>query len=129
MLHTMYFADEVRDFGEIDKGRDAAVKPAELDLAQRLIDDLSSEKFEPGKYHDEYRGRVLSVIEAKVEGREIVAADPQVQRTQVIDIMDALKQSLEARGAKGETKAEGKKPAARAKRTPAATREKKAASR
>src|SRR5437870_491766 len=73
MLHTMYFADEIRDFGEIDKGRDATIKSAELDLAQRLIEDLSSAKFEPGKYHDEYRGRVLSLVEAKVEGKEIVA--------------------------------------------------------
>jgi len=125
MLHTMYFADEVRDFGEIDKGRDATIKSAELDLAQRLIEDLSSAKFEPGKYHDEYRGRVLSVVEAKVEGKEIVAADPQVQRTQVIDIMDALKQSLEGRSAKTAEK----KPAAKAKRAPAATKERKTASR
>lgn len=128
MLHTMYFADEVRDFGEIDKGRDATVKSAELDLAQRLIEDLSNPKFEPEKYHDEYRGRVLAVVEAKVEGKEIVAADPQVQRTQVIDIMDALKQSLESRGTKDGRGTE-KKPAAKAKRAPAATKERKTASR
>jgi DNA end-binding protein Ku len=128
MLHTMYFADEVRDFGEIDKGRDATVKSAELDLAQRLIEDLSNPKFEPEKYHDEYRGRVLAVVEAKVEGKEIVAADPQVQRTQVIDIMDALKQSLEGRGTKDGRGTE-KKPAAKAKRAPAATKERKTASR
>jgi DNA end-binding protein Ku len=128
MLHTMYFADEVRDFGEIDKGREATIKSVELDLARRLIEDLSNPKFEPGKYHDEYRGRVLAVVEAKVEGKEIVTADPHVQQTQVIDIMDALKQSLESRGVKDGRSAE-KKPAAKAKRAPAATKERKTASR
>ena len=59
MLHTMYFADEVRDFSEIDKGKDATIKPGELDLARRLIDELSSKEFKPEQYHDEYRARVL----------------------------------------------------------------------
>src|SRR5437762_385724 len=115
MLHTMYFADEVRDFGEIDKGQNASIKPGELDLALRLIDELSGGKFQPENYHDEYRGRVMTMVESKVEGKEITALGPQVQRTQVIDLMDALKQSLEARTSKdgGDT---GKKPAVKAKR-------------
>jgi DNA end-binding protein Ku len=127
MLHTMYFADEVRDFGEIDKGKNVAVKSGELDLAKRLIDELANDKFQPEKYHDEWRGRVLEVVESKVEGKEIVTAEPETQRTQVIDIMDALKQSLEGR-AKTPAK-EGKKPAQKAKRAVAVTKEKKAASR
>jgi DNA end-binding protein Ku len=129
MLHAMYFADEIRDFSEIDKGKDATVKPAELDLAMRLIDDLTNPKFEPGKYHDEYRNRVLAVVEQKVEGKEIVAAGPAVQRTQVIDIMDALKQSLETRSSSKNDKAEKpeKKPAAKAKRAAAAPKERKVA--
>src|SRR5712672_2403603 len=45
MLHTMYFTDEVRDFGEIDKGAEATIKPGELELAQRLIEELSSKEF------------------------------------------------------------------------------------
>ena len=55
MLHTMYFADEVRDFGEIDKGESAKIRDGELDLAQRLIDELSREEFKPEQYQDEYR--------------------------------------------------------------------------
>src|SRR5256712_9324616 len=66
MLHTMYFADEVRDFGEVDKGSSATIKAGELDLALRLIDELSSPKFQPEQYHDEYRGRVLSAVESKI---------------------------------------------------------------
>ena len=128
MLHTMYFADEVRDFGEVDKGANAAIKAGELDLAKRLIDELSGAEFKPEKYQDEYRQRVLSAAESKVEGKEITAIGPQVQRTQVIDLMDALKQSLEKRGPKA-GQSEGKKPAVRAKRTEPAAKESKRASR
>jgi DNA end-binding protein Ku len=95
MLHTMYFADEVRDFGEIDKGASAPIKAGELDLARRLIDELSNTAFNPEQYHDDYRDRVLSAAESKIEGKQITSLGPQVQRTQVIDLMDALKQSLE----------------------------------
>jgi DNA end-binding protein Ku len=127
MLHTMYYADEVRDFSEIEKGEDVTVKSGELELAQRLIQELTGEKFEPGRYHDDYRERVLAAVEQKVEGKEVTAVGPQVQRTQVIDLMDALKKSLEVRSTKGEA-AEAKKPA-KAKRAAApAAKEKKAAS-
>ncbi len=129
MLHTMYFADEVRDFGEIDKGANATIKGGELELAQRLIQELSSEQFKPEQYHDEYRERVLSVVESKVEGKEITAIGPQVQRAQVIDLMDALKQSLEGRVSKA-SEAAVKKPAVKAKRVaPTPAKESKRASR
>jgi len=97
MLHTMYFADELRDFGEVDKGEDAKIKPGELELATRLIDELSSEEFKPEQYKDDYRLRVLDMLNMKIEGKEVTAVGPQVQRAQVIDIMDALKKSLEKR--------------------------------
>ena len=113
MLHTMYFTDEVRDFGEVDKGRDAKIKSGELDLAVRLIDELSNEEFKPEEYKDDYRLRVLDVVNLKVEGKEVTAVGPQVQRAQVIDIMDALKQRLAKRGPKE------KRPAAQAKRAEA----------
>ncbi|MGH7428288.1 MAG: Ku protein, partial [Candidatus Methylomirabilaceae bacterium] len=100
MLHTMYFADEVRDFGEIDKGQDAKIKSGELDLAVRLIDELSNGEFKPEEYKDDYRMRVLDMVNQKVEGKEVTLVGPQVQRAQVIDIMDALKQSLAKRGPK-----------------------------
>jgi DNA end-binding protein Ku len=128
MMHTMFFQDEVRDFGEIDKGSDATIRPGELDLALRLIDELANPEFRPDQYHDEYRGRVLSVVEQKVEGKEITSAQPQVERTQVIDLMEALKQSLESRVSKGESAA-GKKTPAKAKRTAGTAKESKRASR
>jgi len=126
MLHTMFFADEVRDFGEVDKGEGATVKAGELDLAERLVNELSKEEFKPEQFKDDYRQRVLNAVEQKVEGQEITAIGPQVQRTQVIDLMDALKQSLEKHGASDG--AAGKKPAAKAKRAETPAKEKKVAS-
>ncbi len=128
-LHGMYFADEVRDFSEIDKGEDAKVKPGELELAGRLIEELSNDTFEPQKYHDEYRGRVLEIVNMKVEGREITTMAPQAQRAQVIDLMDALKQSLEQRGVEEQAVKRERKPAAKAARSAEAVPRKKAASR
>jgi DNA end-binding protein Ku len=118
MLHTMFFADEIRDFGEIDKGQSAKIKEGELALAQRLIGELSTERFAPEHYQDEYRQRVLDLVNQKVEGKEVTAVGPQVQRAQVIDLMDALKESLAARVSRE------KKPAVRAQRgaAPAARR-------
>src|SRR2546430_7513661 len=54
MLHTMYFADEIRNFGEIDRGQSAQLKEGELELAVRLIDELSHAAFEPDQYQDDY---------------------------------------------------------------------------
>lgn len=128
MLHTMYFSDEVRDFNEIDKGSDASIRAGELDLAVKLIGELSADSFKPDAYADEYRGRVLAMAQEKIEGKEITAAGPKVERTQVIDLMDALKQSLERRVGQ-EDKTATKKPAAKAKRTATPTKESKRASR
>jgi len=99
MLHTMYFADEVRDFGEVDKGEGAKIREGELELAQRLIDELSHDEFRPEQYQDDYRQRVLEVVNDKVEGKEVTTAAAPPQRAQVIDLMDALKESLAKRAA------------------------------
>src|SRR5262249_4085241 len=97
MLHTMYFADEVRDFGEIDKGSSAKVRENELKLALQLVEGLASDEFDPKKYEDDYRQRVLELIQKKVEGQEITTAAPAPPRAQVIDLMEALKESLAKR--------------------------------
>src|SRR5881396_1211911 len=119
MLHTMYFADEVRDFSEVGKGESATLKEGELQLALQLIDGLSSDTFSPEKYRDEYRERVLELVNQKVEGKEVSAAGPQVQRAQVIDLMEALKQSL-ARRAAAPPAAPPAAPAAAAEKKPLA---------
>lgn len=120
MLHTLHFAHEVRDFGEIDRGQPVKLREGELALALQLIEGLTSETFTPGRYQDEYRARVLELINRKVEGREItVAPTPEAPRAQVIDLMEALKASL-ARRVERRPAAEAapavKKPPAKARR-------------
>jgi DNA end-binding protein Ku len=109
MMHTMYFANEVRNFDEIPKGESAKITGAESSLAVRLIDELSNDEFEPEKYEDEYSQRVLSLINKKAEGQEITLTQPVPRRGQVIDLMAALKESL------GKTVPRQKKPAVGAK--------------
>lgn len=94
MMHTMYFADEVRSFDEIPKGESAKITAAESGLAVRLIDELSNDEFEPQKYEDEYAQRVMELVNKKSEGQEVTLAQPPQQRGQVIDLMAALKGSL-----------------------------------
>jgi DNA end-binding protein Ku len=126
MLHGMYFADEVRDFGEVGKGEGAKLRAGELELAERLIEELANDQFQPDKYHDEYGTKVRDIVQRKVEGQEITTQAPAAERAQVIDLMDALKQSLEMRGTA--EKAE-RKPAAKAARKAEPAPKKKAASR
>jgi DNA end-binding protein Ku len=109
ILHTMYFANEVRNFDEISKAEGAKISGVEINLAVRLIDELSNDEFEPDKYQDEYSQRVLDLVNEKAKGKEVTVAQPQVRRGQVIDIMAALKESL------GKTAARQRKPAVRAK--------------
>jgi DNA end-binding protein Ku len=110
MLHTMYFADEVRNFDEVDKGQSAKIREGELDLALQLINGLASETFSPDRYADEYRHRVLGMINQKVEGQEITVSEAPAPRAQVIDLMEALKESLAKRVPRE------KKPAVKARR-------------
>jgi DNA end-binding protein Ku len=122
MLHTMYFADEVRNFDEISKGESAKISEAETNLAIRLIDELSSDEFHPEQFEDEYRQRVLELVEQKAQGKQITVAAPQAPRAQVIDLMSALKESL------GKKTDRERKPAVRAKAADADKPQKKARS-
>jgi DNA end-binding protein Ku len=98
MLHTMYYNDEIRSFGEIDHGANAAVKDSELSLAQRLLDDLTQKKFNPGEFKDNYRERVIEAAEQKMAGHELTEPAPEARQGKVIDLMSALKESLKKRG-------------------------------
>jgi len=92
-LHTMYFANEIREapgYGETDSVK---LLPQEIKLADQLVDNLS-EEFQLKKYHDEFETRLRALIEAKEKGRSI-AVTPRTERAPVIDIRTALKKSLE----------------------------------
>lgn len=107
ILHQLYYADEVREFGDIDLGDEVDFRPGEPDLADQLVDQLAAEKFEVDKYKDHFRERALQAVEQKVAGEEISAA-PEQPATQIIDLFDALKASLnvdEDAAAKGPSKA------------------------
>jgi DNA end-binding protein Ku len=98
VLHTMFYADEVRDFGAVEI-EDAPVKEKEVKLAEMLIDELTEKKFNPLQYKDEYRQRLLDRIEAKSHGEAIVSEEREEEKTgEVIDIMEALRRSLEGKG-------------------------------
>src|SRR4051812_13427089 len=118
VLETMLWPDEVRtpDFGFLDE--DIEVRPQELAMAGSLIETLSGE-FDPTQYSDSYREALQAVIDAKVEGREVVQPeDAQPSTGTVVDLMAALRASVEA-AKKGQGKADGSRDAAPAKKAPA----------
>ena len=124
VLHSLYYADEVRDIGEVGLDGTPKVRDNEVQLARKLIEQLSSETFRPEQYRDEYRDRLQAAVEQKVAGEEVTIAEPAPGGAQVIDLMDALKQSLARRGgekgaARGEKGAEG---TASGRRRPTAAR-------
>jgi len=103
-METMLFADEVVPTDSLEEmASDGNVKTSdrELTMARQLIDSLSSD-FEPEKYHDEYRERVLDLIERKAQGETIVIEEPAKEEEPVPDLMAALEASIA--GAKGQSK-------------------------
>jgi len=98
IFHQMFYADEVRAFDEIDTGATFDFADIERELAQKLIEQLSSKTFDGDKYEDSFRKRVLAAVEQKVAGLELQFA-PEAPRAQIIDLFEALKQSLNAGGA------------------------------
>jgi DNA end-binding protein Ku len=92
-LHTMYFANEIREAPGYGKPDNVKLAPQEIKMADQLVDNLS-EEFQPKKYHDDFEARLRALIKAKQRGRSFAAA-PRPERARVIDIRTALKKSLE----------------------------------
>jgi DNA end-binding protein Ku len=98
LLHTLYYSAEVREISEYGTSEDVNVQTAEVQLAEQFINQLTAE-FQPEQYKDEYQDRVLKLIETKQAGEAIVGSQPERRRlAPVIDLMDALKKSIEQRG-------------------------------
>lgn len=93
VMHQVHYADEVRSFDEVSPPVKMNFRAEEEDLADRLIGQLSADAFHPEKYHDEYQARLLEAIERKVAGQEI-RETPALPQAPVIDLFDALRQSL-----------------------------------
>ena len=109
VMQQLLYAGEVRPMREIDIPK-TEVKAAELKLAQQLIEQQASEKFDPAQYKDEVRDRIETAVQKKVEGQEITTAEQPETGAQVIDLMEALRASLEKKPAR---KVQSEKPAAR----------------
>jgi DNA end-binding protein Ku len=122
MMETMIFADEVispEDIDDLPSAKDLKASERELKMAQQLIDSLSAD-FEPEKYHDEYREKVLELIERKAAGEEIAVQPEAPKPKKVPDLMAALEASLAAVKGDDDGKAETKKkPSSSRKKEPA----------
>jgi len=120
VMQQLMYSGEVRSMKDIDIER-TEVKPAELKLAKQLIDAQSNEKFDPTQYKDEVSARIEAAIAKKVEGQEITLAEAP-QTAQVIDLMEALRASLDRKppkkGASAPKADDARKPAKRAAAAP-----------
>jgi DNA end-binding protein Ku len=116
-MHQLHFKAEVRTVQEL--GIEAApVSEAELKLANQLIEHLAVKRFDPNEFSDEHRARVEAAIQRKIAGKEVSLAESPVTNAggNVVDLMEALKASLNARGS---TKAPEAKERKTPKRAPA----------
>ncbi len=99
VMEQLHYADELRATSEVPLG-EGEIKPAELALAKQLIEQTATDEFDPTKYHDTVRERVLEAINGKVAGQEITSEPSQDGGGKIIDLMEALKASL-AKGGSG----------------------------
>jgi DNA end-binding protein Ku len=99
VMQQLLYSGEVRSMKDIDIPK-TDVRDAELKLAQQLIEQQAADKFDPTAYKDEVRERIEAAVQKKVEGQEITMAEAPEQGAQVIDLMEALRASLEKKPAK-----------------------------
>jgi len=93
MLHTMYYSEEVREV-ESFGAPDVEIKEAEIKVAHQLIEALSGD-WDPEKYHDSFQENLKKLIETKLEGGEVQEVEKPKKLAPVVDLMAALKESLE----------------------------------
>ncbi len=116
LMNTLHWPDEIRTTEGL-KGLDGEVKinPRELQMAKALVESLTEDTFDPSRYQDDYHEALMKVVNAKIEGEEVVAAPEPEAAPKVMDLMEALKASVEAAKKQRADKAPAKKPAARRK--------------
>jgi DNA end-binding protein Ku len=98
VMHQLRYLDEIRPMDEID-GIDAPQKidVKELSLGKTLVDNLKTEKFDPGQYSDTYAKELEKLIEAKSKGQKITIKEEEKEPEETIDILEALKASLQVK--------------------------------
>ena len=109
VMQQLLYAGEVRSIKELEIP-DTEVKDAELKLAQQLIEQQASDKFDPSTYTDDVRARVEAAVQKKVEGQEITMAEAPEGGAEVIDLMEALRASLDKKKAPAPSKAADPEP-------------------
>jgi DNA end-binding protein Ku len=93
VLQQLYYADEVRTMHV----EHADMKPSELDLAVKLIEQTATDEFHPEEFRNEFQDRIEAAIQAKIEGKEIVVPEEEPQHSaQLIDLAEVLRKSLQA---------------------------------
>jgi DNA end-binding protein Ku len=93
-MNTLHWPDEIRSTEDLDVPEDVRVSPAELKMAENLVGMMAT-AFEPSEYRDEYKQAVLKLVEAKVQKKEVIEAPEPEAETTVVDLMSALKASVE----------------------------------
>jgi len=128
-MHQLHFKAEIRTLKELGI-EPAAVSESELKLANQLIEQLAVKRFDPNEFSDEHRARVEAAIQQKVEGKEVTLAESPVSRAggNVVDLMEALRASLNARGSSKTSEVKERKTPKRA-RAPQGVAAKKSARR
>jgi DNA end-binding protein Ku len=112
-MEQLRYANEVRSVNEVPIPK-VEVKKPELDMAVQLIEQAATQKFEPEKYEDTVKTRIQEQIQRKVDGKEIIEEPTEAPKTQIIDLMEALKASLSKGKATKPAKATSRRKAANA---------------
>ena len=110
VLETLYFADEIRDPSELNIPSRTKVADRELRIANQLIDSLTVE-WKPARYEDTYRERVLDLVRRKGKGQDIEIEAPPEREAEVVDLVEALQRSLDARKSRSGARKAAKRPA------------------
>ena len=119
LLNELHYANEVREFSDVDTGGKYEFKPVEQELAVKLIEQLSQDEWRPEQFSDAYADRVRTAVEQKVAGNEVTVAE-EAPKAQIIDLLEALKRSLG--GSANTVTAPVEKPAAAAEEAPPSSR-------
>ena len=139
-MEQLKHEDELRPFSEVALDP-CEINEDELELALTIIDQRVNEKFEPERYQDQVRSRMMERIQQKIDGREITLPPEEAPESKIVDLMEALKASVAGSGSTAKkpaaktaakkkqpakkTAAAKKKPAARAKKKPTTGRSRK----